>query len=423
MEQPVLQRQPRIGRHRHQRRRRQDRQRTERPHHRQPQRRLADLVVQRTAQDQLPARTPRPVSRPSAGHQIRGRGPVLPRLLLLPQSAHLRRRALLRPRARLDRRRRLQGARRPRLRDGPRAGRFRLRGPKPSGHVGERQHPRDEMGRAGLRQPRSALRGDVPQISRHGRRRQIPPAGGRHGQGVHHRLALLSLRGGSGTLPRTFLLGERQDLRGGALPPLRQSLRHLALGALQHQVRPHEPHAPLHEPLPHGRRLALHRQGGLGDDAVQRGDAGPRSAHGADRPLSGLQAGGGHDRHAQHPLVAHRLRTDQVRRHGRQLDHVGCREQRLDPDACRRSLPQLRRGGGRIGNDHAERPRNLGQPDPQTREDDRHRSHEGRRFARSLPARMLSQRDEERPHGRHPRNPPRAHRPPPARRNCRSARR
>ena len=39
------------------------------------------------------------------------------------------------------------------------------------------------------------LRGDVPQISRHGRRRQIPPAGGRHGQGVHHRLALLSLRG------------------------------------------------------------------------------------------------------------------------------------------------------------------------------------------------------------------------------------
>ena len=93
--------------------------------------------------------------RPSAGHQIRGCGPVLPRLLLLPQSAHLRRRALLRPRARLDRRRRLQGARRPRLRDGPRAGRFRLRGPKPSGHVGERQHPRDEMGRAGLRQPRS----------------------------------------------------------------------------------------------------------------------------------------------------------------------------------------------------------------------------------------------------------------------------
>ena len=77
---------------------------------------------------------------------------------------------------------------------------------------------------------------------------------------------------------------------------------------------------------------------------------------------------------------------------------------------ARRSLPQLRRGSGRIGNDHAERPRNLGQPDPQTREDDRHRSHEGRRFARSLPARMLSQRDEERPHGRHPRNPPRAHR-------------
>ncbi len=31
-------------------------------------------------------------------------------------------------------------------------------------------------------QPRSALRGDVPQVSRHGRRRQIPPAGGRHGQ-------------------------------------------------------------------------------------------------------------------------------------------------------------------------------------------------------------------------------------------------
>ena len=190
MEQPVLQRQPRIGRHRHQRRRRQDRQRAERLHHRQPQRRLADLVVQRTAQDQLPARTPRPVSRPSAGHQIRGRGPVLPRLLLLPQSAHLRRCALLRPRARLDRCRRLQGAQRPRLRDGPRAGRFRLRGPKPSGHVGERQHPRDELGRAGLRQPRSALRGDVPQVSRHGRRRQIPPAGGRHGQGVHHRLAL-----------------------------------------------------------------------------------------------------------------------------------------------------------------------------------------------------------------------------------------
>ena len=61
-----------------------------------------------------------------------------------------------------------------------------------------------------------------------------------------------------------FFYSENAKTCEVVLPPLRQSLRHLALGALQHQVRPHEPHAPLHEPLPHGRRLALHRQGGLG---------------------------------------------------------------------------------------------------------------------------------------------------------------
>ena len=170
------------------------------------------------------------------------------------------------------------------------------------------------MGRAGLCKPCRALRGNVPQVSRHGRCRQVPPAGRRDGQGVHHRLAVLSLQGGFGTLPRSLLLARCQNLRSGALPPLRQGIRRHALGALQHQVRSHQPHAPLHEPLPHGRRHPLHRQGGLGDDAVQRGDAGPRPAHGADRPLPGLQAGGGHDGDTQYPLFAHRLRADQVRR-------------------------------------------------------------------------------------------------------------
>ena len=205
------------------------------------------------------------------------------------------------------------------------------------------------MGRAGFHASRAAYEGRSAKYPRHGRRRQkMPPAGGRHGTEFITDSPFYLYEGGAEPYRELSTRRTPRPARWCSAAATTKPSASRTRCPTTSSSAAREPHAPLHEPLPHGRRLALHRQGGAGRRCHYSEETRGRDPRMAQTVLCPGYKQVEATTVTRNTLSSHTgYEPIKVRRHGRQLDHVGCREQRLDPDACRRSLPQLRRGGGR----------------------------------------------------------------------------
>ena len=221
------------------------------------------------------------------------------------------------------------------------------------------------------------LRGYLSQVSQpqpRRKRRQLLPRSGREGRQRDHREGALralfhreSRQGLSDALCATRIGHVDQRIHFGnqvrlctRYPPQRIGLCAAAVAGSS------EPDTQVRQYLPDGQRRALHRPARLAGEVVQRGDAKPRPASGAEHAYPGLQT----HRSERHPsprfqchryrLPAHQVRAEPEGQQQQQRPYrlFGLRHTRLP--ACG-GLPQLRRSIGRTGYAHAKRPYDLRQ--------------------------------------------------------------
>ena len=215
--------------------------------------------------------------------RVRGRGALLPGVVLLREGEALRRRALGRP---SDRRRRPAALRKgPRsARDGDAEGdrRPRFRRYQPARRkVGL---PRDALGGAGAQEPRLPVRGNLPQVSRAEGLGKLSYGLCDGVEALHRRERILGLHDGNDAVSQPFLVAQGPRHRNRARPGLQHGYRSEA----RRQRLPHEHHDGTPRPAEEHRqhvsdegRHALHLAARLGDDAAspRRAKTGTAASH------------------------------------------------------------------------------------------------------------------------------------------------